>query len=363
MIGFQMRVSRETDDPTWDAFLGNTSGGDHVQTSLWAQVKELLGWQAVRLVVQRGDRIAAGAQILVRAVPVLGAIGYVPRGPLFASDDPALAQLLFAELRRIAKSHRIQFLAVQPPNNAETFARLLPDQGFRPASFELVPTATVLIDLEKDLDSILADMSRKTRYNVRVGERKGISIREGTENDLPTYYRMVVATSQRQGFAPHPEEYFKEMWRVFNPHGYFKLFLAEYEGEAVSAQLVIPFGDTVINKLSVWSGSHGDRRPNEALQWAAIQWAKANGYRYYDLEGIEREAAKAALHNDALPDEFKQTVTSYKLGFGGEVTLLPGVYTYLYNPVLRSAFRSSFPAIANSRTVHTLLHRLRTLST
>jgi len=359
--GYEIRISQDREDPVWDTFLARVPGGHHVQSSLWAQVKAVLGWRSARFVVMRGEEIAAGAQILIRTLPLAGAIGYVPKGPLFAYDDPVLARLVLDELRQFARSHRIQYLAMQPPNIAEAFDRQLPDQGFQPASVELVPTATVLSDLEKDLDTILADMSRKTRYNVRVGERKGISIREGVESDLPTYYRMVVETSQRQEFAPFPEEYFREMWRVLSPHGYIKLFLAEYEGEVVSAQLAIPFGDTLINKLSVWSGRHGDRRPNEALQWAAIQWAKSNGYRYYDFEGIKPEAARAILAQEPLPDSMQQTVTSYKLGFGGQVTLFPGACRYIYNPFLRWAYGAVFPTVANSRAVHTMLHRLRSL--
>jgi lipid II:glycine glycyltransferase (peptidoglycan interpeptide bridge formation enzyme) len=360
--GFQIRESVDTDDPAWDAFLAQTPGGHHVQTSLWARVKARVGWRSVRLVVLRSGRIAAGAQILTRGLPLVGSIGYVPKGPLLTSDDPKLARLVVNEMRQIARKHRIQFLAVQPPDNAEVFDRLLPDHGFQPAALELVPMATVLIDLNKNVDTILADMSRKTRYNVRLGERKGITVREGTEHDIPTYYRMVVETSRRQEFAPQPEEYFRELWRIFHPHGYVKLLVAEYEGEVVSAQLGIPFGDTWINKLSVWSGRHGDRRPNEALQWAAIQWAKSNGYRYYDFEGIEPEAARAALRHEPVSDEFSQTVTSFKLGFGGEVRLFPGVHTFVHNPLLRLAFRLLRPAIAESSTAHSLLHRLRTLS-
>lgn len=98
-----------------------------------------------------------------------------------------------------------------------------------------------------------------------------MTVREGTERDLGIYYRLVVATSQRQRFRPYSREYFLEMWRIFDPHGYIKLFVAEYEGEAVAAQLAIPFGDTMITKLPVWSGCHGKRQPNELLHWTAIQ--------------------------------------------------------------------------------------------
>ena len=79
---YQLRVAHETEDPAWDTFLAETPGGHHVQTSLWAQVRAAAGWRAVRVVARRGDGIVAGAQVLIRPLPLVGAIGYVPRGPL-----------------------------------------------------------------------------------------------------------------------------------------------------------------------------------------------------------------------------------------------------------------------------------------
>jgi len=127
-------------------------------------------------------------------------------------------------------------------------------------------TATVLIDLTMDLDDILAQMRKKTRYCIRRGLRERITVREGTERDLHTFYRLGVATSRRHGFFPFPEAYFAEMRHVFASYGYIRLFLAEYEDEAVSAQVVLPFGDTVLAKHGGWSGHHGHRRPNEVLE-------------------------------------------------------------------------------------------------
>ena len=156
----------------------------------------------------------------------------------------------------------------------------------------MVPTATLLIDLTKNLDDILAQMKRATRYGIRRSLREGITVREGTERDLSTFYCILVATSQRQQFSPYPEEYFIKMWRVLGPHGYIRLFLAEYEDETVSAILTVPFRDTVIYKKGAWSGRHGNRRPNEALHWTAIKWAKAHGYCYYDFEGVNYEGCQ-----------------------------------------------------------------------
>jgi lipid II:glycine glycyltransferase (peptidoglycan interpeptide bridge formation enzyme) len=357
--GYQVRVSHETEDPDWDAFLAQTPGGHHVQTTLWAQVKALLGWQAARVVVTQGAQIVAGAQLLLRPLPFVGAIGYVTKGPLLALEDPLLAKLVISKLHQVAKSYRSQYLVVQPPGNGQVLADQLSRWGFKPSSNEVAPTATVVIDLTKNLDDILAQMKSETRHNIRRGQRKGVTVREGTGRDLPTFYRLYVASSQRQKFSPPPEEYFSEMWRLLDPHGYVKLFLTEYEGEAVSALWVAPFGDTVLIKRIGWSGCHGSLRPNELLYWTALQWAKSQGYRYYDLEGIDQRAARAIVHGEPCPDSLLQSPTRFKLGFGGQVTFFPGAYDYVYNPFLRWAYNMVFPKMASWPVVAQALNRLR----
>src|SRR5437867_1763664 len=136
-------------------------------------------------------------------------------------------------------------------------------RGFRPTWLEPQPAHAVLIDLSRSLDELLAGMKGKTRYNLRLGQRKGITVREGTESDLDTFHRLLVATSQRQGFSIQSRSYFAEMWRIFAPPGHLKLFMAEYEGEAISAALTIPFGDTVTYKRGAWSGRQSNVHANE----------------------------------------------------------------------------------------------------
>lgn len=111
--------------------------------------------------------------------------------------------------------------------------------------------------------------------------------------------------------------------------------MADCGQDIVSVQLAVAFGDTVVNKLSVWSGLHASRKPNEALQWYAVCWSKEHGYRYYDLEGIEPQAVGAIQRDEAAPESSLRSVTSFKLGFGGRVVELPGVYEHFCNRAMR----------------------------
>jgi peptidoglycan pentaglycine glycine transferase (the first glycine) len=360
--GSQVQLSWEPAAPEWDSFLAATPGGHYAQTSLWGQVKALRGWCPVRVVVSQGARIVAGAQLLLRPLPLVGAIGYIPKGPLVAGDDPCLAQLVFDAVQQLARAQRLQYLVVQPPHNGAAVVPHLVEGGFRPTALELAPTATLLLDLSKSLDDLLAQMKKNTRQNIRRSQRAGITVREGTEQDLPFFYRCLTATSQRQHFAAGRSsyEYYAQLWRVFHPHGYLKLFLAEYAGEAVSAKLVIPFGDVVLYWRRGWSGHPGSHKPNEALEWAVIQWAKAQGYRYCDVGGLNPQVARAVLQGAPLPAALQQTATSFKLGFGGQVSLFPAAYDYIANPVLRWGCRTMFPKLVPTSIGKMVRTRLRT---
>jgi lipid II:glycine glycyltransferase (peptidoglycan interpeptide bridge formation enzyme) len=356
----RVATSSAAHDPAWDEFLCGLPSGHHTQTSLWAQVKAALGWRAVRVVAERDGRIAGGAQILYRRVPAIGAVGYVSRGPVLAEDDPHLGVLVLDEVERVARDLRIRHLTVQPGGVTEQAPPYLAGRGYHPSSTEVAPRATVIVDITPEPERILAAMAAKTRYNVRLSGRRSIVVREGGLEDLELYHRMLRATADRQGFTAQPKAYFEAMWRVLAPSGHIRLAFAELDGEALSGQIAVAFGDTVVNKLSVWSGRTGNRRPNEALQWSTIQWAHAHGYRNYDLEGMKLAAALAIVRGKPPPESTARSVTSFKLGFGGRVIVMPAAAVYVPNAALRWGFATVYPRIARYRTVKAVVRRMRT---
>ena len=235
-------------------------------------------------------------------------------------------------LLRVTKEYGVDCLVVQPPNNGEALAQLLCETGFLPMILEVAPTATIQIDLEQDLDKIFAAMKKQTRRDIRHGLHSGIIGREGTEDDLGSFCRLLKSTSERKNWAVYSGEYFAEILRVFGRRGLAKIFLAEYEGEAISAQILIAFGDTVIAKNSGWTGQFKSLGPNNVLEWVSIQWAKTNGYRYYDLEGIAPKVAMARLGMQ-VEDDPADNWCCYTFGYGGDLKLFPKAHIYHINPL------------------------------
>lgn len=357
-----LRISRSDthEDQEWDSFLASVPGGHHVQTSLWAQVKRTVGMDAVRVVAFDGDELIGGGQILMSSVPVLGVVGYVARGPVVATNDPDVQRALIDEIGAVAHERGVRHLTIQPPTNSFAMGDVLQSAGFTSTVQTVVPSYSVVVDVARSLDDIRASLHKKTRYNIRLAERKGVTVRDGTEADLDTYYEIYASTAERQGFSPFPQDYYATMWRVFSPKGFARLSMVECEGEAVSAQLAISFGDTVINKLPGWSGAHGDRHPNELLHWDTIEWARAHGYRYYDFEGIDQRAAEAILAGDPLPEDLERSVTKFKLGFGGEAVRYPGAYFHARNAPVRWVYGSVLPKVSHWGPVRKGIGVLRT---
>lgn len=356
---YEIGISADSQAAAWDVFVAGTPGGHHVQTSLWAGVKAPFGWRSSRIVVTRQGRIVAGAQLLARSVPFLGTVAYVPFGPLCATKEGSLTELIIDEIRRVCQRRNFRLLALQPPHNGQEMISVLANRGFSLSLLSLAPTASLLIDLSLGTDEILAGMMKRTRKSIRRSERQGITVHEGTESDLSLFYNLYLATSKRRKFRPYPREYFLRMWRILAPYGYIKLFLAKYEQDPISALLIVPFGNTVVAKIVGWSGLYAERRPNDALFWSSIQWAKSHAYSYYDFEGLDPAAAGMILRGESLPESWHYTPDFFKLGFGGRVVLYPQAYYYIPNPILSHIFRMVSDYLGDSTGAQKIVDLLR----
>lgn len=353
-------ISDAQQDAQWDAFLRQTPQGNLEQSSLWAAVKESSNRRSLRVKIQRGKEIIAGCQMFLQEMRFVGTVALAIFGPVIKHDEPEIACAILIEMKRVARAQGAKALVVQPLSSSTALRDGLLQQRFQQTEISLRPTATTLIDLRQPLEDILSKMRKKTRNCVRRAQKNGVTVRRGTEADLNTFYEILSAASERQEYKPFDKDYFRNMWQILRPGNHVEIFLAEHEGKALSAHVIAAFGDTVTTKQGGWSGRGGKLRPNEALDWATIQWAKAEGYRYYDFEGIKRGAAEAVAENQEIPPEFVQTPTSFKLGFGGDVALFPFMYFYVFNPLLHWGATQTYPHLMQSQQFKNLLDKLRT---
>lgn len=330
----------------WDNFVAQHSGGHILQTSPWGALKLQFGWTDERVGLGQGDELVAGAQVLYRRLLVgIGRLAYVPKGPLVDWDDEEQLTALLAALDRTARSRGAIALTIEPdlpdePRHRERLRAL----GFYPALFSAVqPRRTLIVDISPDEDAILKAMKSKTRYNVRLASRKGVTVREASEGDLPAFHALMAATAERDDFGVHAPAYYEAAYWLFAPRDQARLLLAKVEKEPVAALMVFALPPRAWYFYGASGNAHREKMPTYLLQWEAMRWAKSLGCTTYDLWGVPDE------DSEKLEAEFTQrkdglwSVYRFKRGFGGRLVRSVGAWDRIYAPLrywlLTTAYR------------------------
>lgn len=319
----------------WNERLRQLPAAGILQTWEWGELKSAFGWQAVRVESEAGM-----ALVLFRPSP-LGPLAYIPFGPACPSSE-RLGELL-QEVHSVCRARRAFALKIEPywaddAARSEQLAQL----GFRPSFQTVQPRSTAVIDLAGAEEDILGRMKAKTRYNVRLAERRGVIVRQGGEQDLESFADLIDETGRRDGFGVHPPAYYRTAYRLFVPGGLASLLVAEFEEEPLAAIMVFAFAGTASYLYGASSDRHRNLMPNYALQWQAILWARSQGCRLYDLWGIpDKVGVDPEPHMEGEVPERAGLwgVWRFKRGFGIRVVRRAGAWDYIYNPLVYAGYR------------------------
>lgn len=320
----------------WDNFIA-ARGGHLLQTWAWGELKSRFGWLARRVRVGEG-----AAQILFRRLPLGLSVAYVPKGPVLDWADQKQSQALLAAMHKLARQERAIFLKIEPAllmtaPEADQVETLFHQASFSSAA-PIQPRTSQVLSLKGDEAAILMEMKQKTRYNIRLAQKKEVQVRVGARPDIKIFYDLACITAARDRFGVHHLEYYQTAYDLFAPDR-CALLIAEFEAGPLAALLVFCQGQQAYYFYGASADQHRNLMATYLIQWAAIRWAKARGCTHYDLWGIP-DAPPARLEA-----EFQQRrdglwgVYRFKRGFGGEVVRSVGAYDYVYNPVLYRLYR------------------------
>jgi peptidoglycan pentaglycine glycine transferase (the first glycine) len=354
-----MQMYREAwDAPGWNRMIAGLAEAHLLQTWEWGQVKINNGWQPEPLVWRDGQGQArAAALVLQRELPIPGLasrlrVFYVPKGPLCNWQDGALRRQVLDDLAALARRRGAIFIKIDPdvclgtgiPGQPEACEDAIGQAvvtdlrawGWHLSAEQIQFRNTVLIDLWPDLDSLLAKMKQKTRYNIRLAERKGVLVRPAGLDDLPGLYRMYAETSTRDGFVIREQDYYLKVWSVFMHSGMAEPLIAEVEGQAVAGVVIFRFAGRAWYMNGMSGLAHREKMPNYLLQWEAMCRARAAGCRVYDLWGA--------------PDVFDESdplwgVYRFKDGLGGQVIRYLGAWDLPVRPVIYTIYTRLLPRI------------------
>ena len=312
-----MTLNAITDSTDWNTTLSALPGRHVLQTWEWGQFKQRWGWTPRYLSSPQHD---AAALVLRRTLsPLKLNLLYVPKGPALDYADAATVDRVLDDLIDLARRERAIFIKIDP-DLPQSDRSILRDRGWRFSAEQIQFRNTMLIDLTPPDDQLLAAMKPKTRYNVRLAEKKGVSIRSGDVADLDLLYTMYAETAQRDGFIIRPIDYYRDAWGSFIQSGLAQPLIAEVEGEIVAGLILFHFADRAWYMYGMSRNVHREKMPNYLLQWAAMRWAKRRGCTTYDLWGAPDELTEA----DSMWGVYK-----FKEGLGAAFTPHAGAHDFV----------------------------------
>lgn len=334
-----MATLKAVTDPTeWNTALARLPYRHVLQSWEWGQFKHRWGWTPRYLLCEEQGVVNAAALVLRRTFsPLKLNILYVPKGPALDYADAGLVDRVLGELVTLARRDRAIFIKIDPDLGQPDRSILL-ERGWRYSSEQIQFRNTMLIDLARSEEALLATMKPKTRYNVRLAQKKGVTIRLGQLADLDLLYDMYAETAQRDGFIIRPIAYYRDAWGSFIQAGLAQPLIAETEGVAVAGVIVFHLADRAWYLYGMSRNLHRDKMPNHLLQWEALRWAKAQGCAVYDLWGAPDEL----IETDSMWGVYK-----FKEGLGAEFTPHVGAYDFVTSAAGYWLYTQAMPRVLN----------------
>jgi peptidoglycan pentaglycine glycine transferase (the first glycine) len=318
----------------WDEFLESFPNAHLLQTSAWSMLKADFGWKAVWVVQDQ----ALGAQVLFRQLPFGFTLAYIPKGPVGYQESPQeLRQTFWRKLDNICRTRRAVFLKVEPDLWEQESERIQLPAGFNVSPFAVQPLRTLVVDVSASEETILQRMKQKTRYNIRLADRKGVTVQPW--DDITGFYQMMQTTGERDAFGVHNLAYYQRVYELFHPDGCCELLLAEHQGIPLAAVMIFVNGERAWYFYGASNNEQRNLMPTYLVQWEAMRWARQRGCKEYDLWGVpdadlQRLEAEFKTRSDGLWGVYR-----FKRGFGGQLRRSPEPWERVFNPWLYKLYR------------------------
>jgi lipid II:glycine glycyltransferase (peptidoglycan interpeptide bridge formation enzyme) len=292
----------------------HTNNSSHpLQSKEWGEFRKVWGNDVIRL---------SFGQVIFSKIPfTIFSIGTFIKGP-----KPDIKQL--QDLKELGKKKNSLFIKIESnyvPRNSERkrLAQLLRNYGCVPGKTLFTPT-TFWIDLTKSEDDLLKSFSSKTRYNIRIAQRHGVTVVEdNSDKAFDKYIDLTRETVQRQGFYAHTEKYHSLMWKYLhqdpishNSQPTARLLTARYKDEIITAWIVFVWKDFLYYPYGASSEKYKNVMANNLMMWEAIKYGQRLGLKKFDLWG--REEGKG--------------FTKFKEGYNPEVVEFLGTWDLVTSP-------------------------------
>ena len=357
---------------------------DFLQSNEWRKFQEAVGRKTFCVTSPqpspyKGEGVVEfSASIIEHSLPIVGRYFYIPKGPVILAKAGIQSLKLdsgskagMTQLFDLAKKEKAGWIRIEPENeeilkmikNFVEVRFIEPKAGFNKLNpykklqkykiikspHDMQPKETLIMDISKSEEEILAEMKSKTRYNIKLAQKHNVLVREITNyklqitnksqnpNDqiskqyIEEFLRLTKIMSERQGIVTHGENYYRKMLEII-PESIIKLYVAEYENKIIATNIVIFYGDTAYYLHGASDDKYKNLMAPHMLQWRQIQDARKAGCVRYDFCGVKVNEKKGKSW---------EGITRFKLGFSPNTKPVefPGSYDIIVSPVRYWGYR------------------------
>lgn len=342
----------------WNQLLLQFPDAHILQTSQWAEAKRQNGWRPLYFWQGSNPKAPDALALILRREVSFGgmkfSVLYAPKGPVFHQDRPEIVNSALDFLQDLSRKEKAIFIKIDPdvllgtgiPGTEEAvpapqglaLQAELKQRGWIYSQDQIQFRNSVMLDLRKSEDDLLAAMKQKTRYNIRLAARKGVRVRRGEISELPMLYKMYAETAVRDGFVIRHLDYYLSTWRLFIEADMAKILIAEAQNQPVAAVILFHFNGTGRYMFGMSTENSRDLMPNHLLQWEAMRLAKQIGCHTYDMWG----APEVFDESDSMWGVFR-----FKEGFNGTTIRTLGAWDYTARPWLYRRYTETLPKLLN----------------
>lgn len=288
------------------------AGAELLQSNIWQQIIKTEGKTSRCLAWLDQDRLVAYAQI-IETKKFIFKTWYIPRGPICFLPEQAssLWPSVLAVLKEKARQSGVMSVQLEPINWG--LAKKLLGKKIKAVQ----PEQTLFLYLSLSAEELLAQMHAKTRYNIRLAQKKGVEISQGRLADLKDFWQLLQATTTRDSFRGHNFQHYENL--LTQSKGVIELHLAKRQGKVLAAGLFSFYEGQAVYLHGASSNEDRQYMAPHLLQWQMIRRAQEKNCRFYDFYGIDEKKWPG--------------VTRFKLGFGGERRQYAGSFNLVLAPI------------------------------
>ena len=287
-----------------------------------------MGIDLIRLGEYSGNKLTSAYQLTFHPVPFFKniTIGYFPKGPMPTKS-------MVNALVDLGAKKKAAFIKIEPNitiNKKLETGNKLQSLGLVESKKSLFTKYNFLLDLTKSEEQLLSSMHQKTRYNIRLAQKKGVKVYDSTsDRDFQIYLKLYFETTKRQKYFGHTPQYHQKVWETLKPAKMVQVLIGEYQKKPLVAWLLLNFDDTLYYPYGGSSQEHKDVMASNLVAWEAIRLGKKLNFKTFDMWG--------ALGPDADKNDPWYGFHRFKEGYGGNHVEYIGTYDLILRPRLYTA--------------------------